>query len=160
MSASMISGVETGAKSPSIAVLIALAEALGTSLSQLIGDGPPREGTLLRLSKADQRTVTDRGGVSREHFEPAIEGSRLEFVRFVLPPNASTDELAPHAAGSLEHAHVSIGSVEIWAGEQRISADEGDTVVFHADQRHGYRNTGAGTAAIYVVVEPTDRRPD
>jgi quercetin dioxygenase-like cupin family protein len=150
----MISGVEHGAKSPSISVLVALAEALGTSLSQLIDGGEPRAGSLLRLTKADQRIVTDPSGVSREHFEPGIEGSRLEFVRFVLPPGSTTNELAPHALGSLEHAHVSHGSVEIWAGTDHIAASAGDTVVFNADQGHGYRNTGRSEAAVYVVVEP------
>ena len=154
VSASMISGIENDAKSPSIGTLMALAQALGMSLSQLVDDTPARSGALLHLRKTEHRIVRDANGVSREQFEPAIEGSRLEFVRFVLPPQGTTGDLAPHAPGSLEHAHISTGTVEVWAGEQVIVAEEGDTVVFQADQRHGYRNMGGSETAIYVVVEP------
>ena len=157
VSASMISGIENDAKSPSIGTLMALAQALGMSLSQLVDDTPRRSGGLLRLPKSAHRIVTDASGVSREHFEPSIEGSRLEFVRFVLPPQGATGDLAPHAPGSLEHAHVSAGSAEVLAGDESITAEEGDTVVFQADQRHAYRNTGPGELAIYVVVEPPAR---
>ena len=154
ISASMISDTEHGTKSASIAVLVALAESLGTTLSQLLGEGEQRMPSMLHLVAADQRAVVDRSGARREHFEPSIEGSQLEFLRFVLPPRTDTGDLGAHQAGSIEHAHVSSGSVEIWAGPEQTVAQTGDTVVFRADQRHGYRNTAPVEASIYVIIEP------
>ncbi|MGZ3561544.1 MAG: helix-turn-helix domain-containing protein [Vulcanimicrobiaceae bacterium] len=155
ISASMISDTEHGTKSASISVLVALAEALGTTLSALLGEGEPRQPSMLHLSRAEQRVVINPNGARREHFEPPVAGSRLEFLRFVLPAGADTGDLVPHA-GSIEHAHISSGVVEAWSGSERIVAQAGDTIVFRSDQRHGYRNAGDVEASLYVVIEPED----
>lgn len=155
VSASMISDVERGAKSPSINVLVALSEALGTTPSQLLAGGESAAATMLRVAKTQQRVVVNETGARREHFEPTIQGSRLEFLRFVLPAGADTGDLPPHRHGGIEHAHVSSGTIEAFAGGERTVVRAGDTVVFPAGQTHRYRNTGKREASIYVVIEPS-----
>lgn len=151
----MISDIERGAKSPSLNVVIALSEALGVTPSQLLASDEPANSGIIRLAKANQRVVISAAGARREHFQPGLEGSRLEFLRFVLPVGAGTGELPPHKHGGMEHAHVSSGTVEACVGAERLIARAGDTIVFPAGQRHSYRNVGKREAAIYVVIEPT-----
>lgn len=153
VSPSMVSEAERGAKTPSIAVLIALAEALGISLSQLVADEASR-GPIELVARADHRVLVDPSGVRREHLGPTVAGSHLEFIRFVLPPGSDTGQLGAHQAGSIEHAHVASGTVEIRVAGERRRAQTGDSVVFPADQPHGYANAGPGEASVYVVVEP------
>lgn len=153
VSPSMVSEAERGAKTPSIAVLIALAEALGISLTQLVEPESSR-GPIHVLPRADHRVLTDKTGVRREHLGPALKGSQLEFVRFVLPAGAETGALSAHQAGSIEHAHVAEGAIEVRVAGERIRAATGDSLVFPADQVHGYANIGTGQALVYVVVEP------
>jgi transcriptional regulator with XRE-family HTH domain len=153
VSPSMVSEAENGAKMPSIAVLIALAEALGISLTQLVGKESSR-GPIHVLARADHRVLTDRNGVRREHLGTNVTGSVVEFVRFVLPAGAETGLLSSHQPGSIEHAHVAQGRVEIRVSGERIRAVAGHSIVFPADQAHGYENIGNTEATIYVVVEP------
>jgi transcriptional regulator with XRE-family HTH domain len=151
VSASMISDTERGAKSPSISVLIALAEALGTTPSQLLIEGDVKAPRMLHVSKSDRGVVTNANGVRREHFEPAVKGSRLEFLRFTLAAGADSGDLPPHRKRGIEHAHVAAGTVEVRAAGERTIVRAGDTVVFPAGQTHGYRNAGKREAAVYVV---------
>lgn len=157
ISPSMVSEAERGAKTPSIAILIALAEALGISLTQLVEKESSR-GPVLVLRRNEQRTLTDPSGVRREHLGPSVAGSHLEFVRFVLPAGTDTGTLGAHLAGSVEHAHVAAGTVEVRVSGERIRAETGDSIVFPADQAHAYANLGPGEASVYVVLEPLEVR--
>jgi transcriptional regulator with XRE-family HTH domain len=157
VSPSMVSETERGAKTPSIAVLMALAEALGISLTRLLEKDASR-GPVRVLARADHRVVVDRSGVRREHLGPTASGSRLEFVRFVLPAGTETGMLSAHHAGSIEHVHVAEGTVEVRISGEHVRAAQGDSVVFPADQAHGYANVGKGEATMYVVVEPMGPR--
>lgn len=153
VSPSMVSEAERGAKTPSIAVLIALAEALGISLTQLVEKESSR-GPIRVLARADHRVLVDRSGVRREHLGPRVAGSQLEFVRFVLPAGTETGALSGHQTGSIEHAHVEGGTVEVRVSGERIRAEAGASIVFPANQVHGYANLGTEEAIVYVVVEP------
>jgi transcriptional regulator with XRE-family HTH domain len=153
VSPSMVSEAERGTKTPSIAVLIALSEALGISLTQLV-EAESSRGPIHFLPRADHRVLTDETGVRREHLGPTLKGSHLEFVRFVLPAGAETGALSAHQAGSIEHAHVAEGTIEVRVAGERMRAAKGDSIVFPADQGHGYANVGASEATVYVVVEP------
>jgi transcriptional regulator with XRE-family HTH domain len=153
VSPSMVSEAERGAKTPSIAVLIALAEALGISLTQLIEKGSSR-GPIHLLARADHRVLVDPSGVRREHLGSRVTGSHLEFVRFVLPPGTETGPLSGHQTGTIEHAHIAEGTIEVRICDERIHAETAASIVFPADQVHGYANRGTEEATIYVVSEP------
>lgn len=150
----MISEVEHGTKSPSIAVLMALAEALGATVSELIEAGNPHRPSMLLLRHGDAPAVVDRNGVRREHLEPGVKGSRLEFVRYVLPP-ATEITIPAHAEGSIDHAQVIRGILTVWAGDESLEAEAGDTVVFSSDRPHGCRNAGSTEAALTLIIERT-----
>src|SRR5215471_9546415 len=87
VSSSMISDIERGAKSPTISTLAVLAAALGTPIRALV-ETPAATARRIRVVRgARRRTRIDRGtGAARQDFGPAIAGSRVEFLRYVVPP--------------------------------------------------------------------------
>jgi len=58
--------------------------------------------------------------------EPAALGSRIDFVRYQVPPFTSLGRPASaHASGTVEHMHVASGSVRVTVGDEtaELSAD-------------------------------------
>ena len=85
ISPSMISDIERGAKSPTVTTVVRLAQALGVSASALIdgGTGPTPHIRVLRRGQG-------AGGEHPAPWEslgPAAHGSRIDFVRYQIPPS-------------------------------------------------------------------------
>src|SRR4051812_24463232 len=138
--------LESGAANPTLAVLIKVARALQVRLEELI-EPPRRVGRLYRAATLPSRT---RGAVTvRKLLPETIAG--LEIERMELPPRAAMTGV-PHTAGTREYLTCERGQIELGAGGATFLLDPGDVVVFRGDQKHGYRNPGAGTAIAYSVV--------
>src|SRR5579871_4023636 len=86
VSSSMISDVERASKSPTISTLAALSKALEMPLSTLVESQEP---TRMRVVKASERQwLVEAGtGAKRDRFMPAVAGSEVEFLRYVVPPH-------------------------------------------------------------------------
>jgi transcriptional regulator with XRE-family HTH domain len=156
----MLSQVERGETSPTIAVAERIAAGLDLTLSQL-----------LRLDESDGVTVVRRderragGARSRGHgyevLTPPIPGQRAEVSLHTLRPGAATggpDDPPMHEPGSRETAVVVDGSLRfVCAGVQHDLA-EGDAVTFDADIPHHFENPGRGDARFYAIVAAGLRR--
>ena len=160
VSAPMLSQVERGETSPTIAVASRIAAGLELTLSQL-----------LRLDEADGVTVVRRserrgGGSARaghtyEIVTPPLPGQRAEVSCHLLAAGASTGgpgDPPMHEAGSRETATVTDGRVRLVVGEAHYDLDEGDTVTFDADLPHHFENPAAGEARFMSVVSAGLRR--
>jgi XRE family transcriptional regulator, regulator of sulfur utilization len=138
--------LESGTANPTLAVLVSVAQALQIRLEELI-EPPRRIGRLYRASALPSRT---RGAVTvRKLLPETIAGMEME--RMELPPGAAMSGV-PHTPGTREYLTCERGQVELSAGGERFELAPGDVVVFHGDQRHGYRNLGASVAVAYSVV--------
>jgi XRE family transcriptional regulator, regulator of sulfur utilization len=138
--------LESGAANPTLAVLINVAQALQVRLEELI-EPPRRSG---RLYPAASLPVRRGGDVTvRKLLPETIAG--LEIERMELPPGGSMSGI-PHTPGTREYLTCERGQVELSAGGERWTLGSGDVVVFKGDQKHGYRNPGAGVAVAYSVV--------
>ncbi len=160
VSAPMLSQVERGETSPTLAVATRIAAGLELTLSQL-----------LRLDEADGVTVVPRserrgGGARRsghtyEIVTPPLPGQRAEVSEHVLAAGASTGgpgDPPMHEAGSRETAVVTHGSVRLVVGEANYDLDEGDSVTFDADLPHHFENPMNGEARFLSVVSAGLRR--
>jgi len=159
VSAPMLSQVERGETSPTLAVANRIAAGLELRLSQL-----------LRLDEGDSVTVVRRderrrgGGASGHSFEiltPPLPGQRAELSRHVLAPGASTGgegDPPMHEPGSREIAHVEVGTVTLHVDDTEVELAAGDTVTFDADLRHRFENPGPGEAVLLAVVSAGLRR--
>lgn len=155
VSASMISDVERGAKSPTVATLAALAGALAVPLSALVDPSP--DGTRLRVVRAAERVrLRDpASGMRSEDLGPAVAGSRVRFLRVAVPPRARAGPFDAHAPGTIEHVLVASGAIALTLGTERATLATGDSCSCRADAPHAFDNSdGAEEAVLYVVSEP------
>ena len=160
VSAPMLSQVERGETSPTLAVASRIAHGLELSLSQL-----------LRLDESEGVTVVRRderrpgGAHSRGHtyeiLTPAIPGQRAEVSSHTIAPGASTGgpgDPPMHEAGSRETALVTQGRVRLVCAGTEYDLDEGDTVTFDADLPHHFDNLETEEARLFAVVSAGLRR--
>lgn len=150
----MLSDIERGAKSPTIALLAAISEGLGVSLSALIDGGGSPSSISAQVIRADlQRTMYDPSGVQRTNLGMLHDDSTVEFVRFKLPPRTVSGTFAPHKPGTLERIHIEQGTLDVFFGDQRVTLRAGDTLSYEAAVSHSFANVSGRIAILYLVNE-------
>jgi XRE family transcriptional regulator, regulator of sulfur utilization len=158
VSAPMLSQVERGETSPTLAVAERIAAGLDLSLSQL-----------LRLDEADGvrivRAAERRSGGGRRHryevLTPPLPGQRAEVSLHTLQPGAATggpDDPPMHEPGSRETAVVAEGRLRLVCGGIAHELRTGDAVTFDSDLPHHFENPGDEPARFYAVVAAGLRR--
>jgi transcriptional regulator with XRE-family HTH domain len=160
VSAPMLSQVERGETSPTLAVAERIAAGLELSLSQLLrldeGDGV----TVVRASERAQGGARSRGH-RYEVLTPPLPGQRAEISLHVLRPGAATgglDDPPMHEPGSRETAVVAEGRLRLVCGGAEHDLEEGDAVTFDSDLPHHFENPGDEMARFYAVVAAGLRR--
>jgi transcriptional regulator with XRE-family HTH domain len=158
VSAPMLSQVERGDTSPTLAVAQKIAAGLDLTLSQL-----------LRLDE-DRHIVVVRGGEGRtrrrrghrvEELTPPLPGQRADVSVHTLAPGAATgaaDDPPMHEPGSRETAVVVEGTAELFIDGQRHELTQGDSVTFDADLPHHFENNGETEARLIAVIAAGLRR--
>jgi XRE family transcriptional regulator, regulator of sulfur utilization len=158
VSAPMLSQVERGETSPTLAVASRIAAGLELTLSQLLRLDESEGVTVVR---APERLGVRRGGHSYEVATPALPGQRAELTIHTLAPGAATggpDDPPMHEPGSRETAVVLDGGIEIYIDGQRHELVAGDSVTFDADLPHHFENNGETAARLIAVVAAGLRR--
>jgi transcriptional regulator with XRE-family HTH domain len=154
VSSSMISDVERASKSPTISTLAALAKALEMPLSTLVES---REPVRIRVVKASERRwlVESGSGAKRDHFVPAVAGSEVDFLRYVVPPHTLAGPFPAHEPGTIEHVYVAAGALRVTLGNDVADLQAGDSCSCYPDLPHGFDNRdGQIPAELIIVVEP------
>jgi transcriptional regulator with XRE-family HTH domain len=161
VSAPMLSQVERGETSPTLAVAARIANGLELRLSQLLrlDEG----GTVAIVRAGDRRPGTSDGasGHRAEILTPPLPGQRAELSRHVLAPAAVTGgpgDPPMHEPGSRESALVQEGRVVLRIDGERYELAAGDCVTFDADLPHHFENPGSDDAVLLAVVSAGLRR--
>jgi transcriptional regulator with XRE-family HTH domain len=152
ISASMISDIERGTKSPTVITVVRLAQALGVSAAALIdgGAGPAPRIRVLRRGEAASGEHPARW----QSLGPAASGSRIDFVRYQIPPATVLGPSAAHTPGTVEHVHVAAGTVRVTVGDETAELAAGDSCSCRTDAPHGVENPDpSAEALIYLIVE-------
>jgi XRE family transcriptional regulator, regulator of sulfur utilization len=160
VSAPMLSQVERGETSPTLAVATRIATGLELRLSQLLRLD---EGGSVTIVRANERAGggNTRRGHRFEVMTPAQPGQRSELSRHTLVPGGATgavDDPPMHEPGSRETALVERGSVVLVCDGQRYELSEGDCVTFDADLPHHFENPTDVRASFLAVVSAGLRR--
>jgi XRE family transcriptional regulator, regulator of sulfur utilization len=152
VSAPMLSQVERGEASPTLAVATRIAGGLDLTLSQLLRLDEDRH---LVITRRGEGRTRDSSGHRVEELSPGLPGQRAEVSLHSLDPGAATGgpgDPPIHAPGSRETLHVESGTVVLWIDGDEHELSEGDSATFDADLPHHVENPGKKEARLLAVV--------
>jgi transcriptional regulator with XRE-family HTH domain len=161
VSAPMLSQVERGETSPTLAVAARIASGLELTLSQLLRLDEGASVAIVRPADRRPGTSDPRSGHQAEILTPPLPGQRAELSRHVLRAQAVTGgpgDPPMHEPGSRETALVQEGQVVLEIDGERYELQAGDCVTFDADLPHHFENPGSDDAVLLAVVSAGLRR--
>src|SRR5213592_1633130 len=148
VSAPMLSQVERGETSPTLAVAARIAGGLELTLSQLLRLDEDRHVVVVRKGEGRKRR---RAGHRVEELTPPLPGQRADVSRHRLDPGAVTGgpgDPPIHEPGSRETAVVIDGMTTLVIDGQRHELRTGDSVTFDADLAHHFENSSNDPAEL------------
>lgn len=160
VSAPMLSQVERGETSPTLAIANRIAAGLELRLSQLLRLDEDGAVTIVRAAQR-QRGGNTRRGHRFEVLTSGDPGQRSDLSRHTLAPGGATgahDDPPRHEPGSRETSLVERGSPVLVCDGQRYELREGDCVTFDADLPHHFENPGEDVAVLLAVLSAGLRR--
>jgi len=158
VSAPMLSQVERGETSPTLAVAERIAGGLELTLSQLLRLD---EGGHVLVIRAGERRGRRHRGHRTEELTPPLPGQRADVSRHVLDPGAATgrrEDPPLHEPGARETAVVLAGEPTLLIDDERHDLAAGDSVTFDADLPHRFVNEGEEPAELLAVLSAGLRR--
>jgi len=158
VSAPMLSQVERGETSPTLAVAEKIAAGLELTLSQLLRLD---EGEHVSVSRAGRRRRYERGGHRFEELTPPLPGQRVDVSLHTLAAGGSTggpSDPPMHEPGSRETAVVLTGVLALVVDGTRHELRAGDSVTFDADLPHHFENDGEEATRFIAVIAAGLRR--
>ena len=135
LSKSMISKIENNRTVPSVAALVKLAKALGTSISNLLEhDGWEKAIVTSRKQAEKSMTLTEKG---YSFFPYASEYHEKNMQPFLF--TAKKGKVQPHQVSheGEEFIYVLEGEMEMQVGETTFTLKTGDSLYFNSLQKHG-----------------------
>ena len=158
VSAPMLSQVERGETSPTLAVAGRIAAGLDLTLSQLLRLDETHHVVVVRAGEGRAR---EREGHHTEELTPPLPGQRADVSRHVLAAGASTggtDDPPIHEPGARETAIVLAGELTLVIDGNARTLAAGDSVTFDADLPHHFENRTDEPAEFIAVVAAGLRR--
>lgn len=152
VSRSMLSAIERGESSPTVAILWNLTQALNIDFSGLL-DGNPRDASPIReVIRKDQTPIIlsqGEGCKIRILSAPETVGD-VEVYDLEFGPNGLLDS-DPHRSGCVENLTVFEGEILVTSDGIEETVRSGDTVRYVADRPHSIRAISAKARAILIV---------
>jgi len=148
-SESLISKIENGQASPSLAMLHRIAVTLDINIAVLTTEEAPGEGP---VRPNGERPVIRAGGISLERITLPKRGGLLQANIHIVAPGEASDGLIEHVGE--EVGFVLEGTLELVLGSERHLIQAGDAFYFSSQTPHGYRNVGKVVARIFWANTP------
>ena len=149
VSRSMLAQIERGEVNPTISLLWKIANGYKVSFTTLV-ESQLEAVAVLRCGDVAP-LVEDEGRYVNYPVFPFHEGTLFETYRIVIEPGGALSA-QPHLGGAEEYITVFAGQVEIGVGEETFALGKGDSIRFAADVVHAYRNVGAETAELSMLI--------
>jgi transcriptional regulator with XRE-family HTH domain len=146
---SLISKIEKGNATPSLATLHRLAVALDTNIAALTSPAEPSSGPVMRQG---ERPVVRGAGIALERIVLPSRNGLLQANVHILEPGQGSDGQIEHIGE--EVGYVLEGTVELTLRSASYILHTGDAFTFPSETPHGYRNAGDAIARILWVNTP------
>ena len=152
VSKSMLSQIERNETNPTIATVWRLAEALGTTIDDIVR-GEESGNSLTVVGRASIPVLNDaKGNYSLRVLGPASLVNNMEWYELIMKPGGKMVS-TPHTAHTTEHLTVFSGEFDVTAGEEIERVKPGETARYDADQPHQIKNgTNTEARALLVVL--------
>lgn len=139
ISQAMLSRLETGAVSPSLETLAAVAKAIGTEIAALFRDVGPRPSDAQHVKKGEGLEVVRRGTKRGHtyHLLAADRGPRKSFEPFLISLNDESEIFPDFEHPGTEMIYVLEGSLRYRHGDESYLLKAGDTLTFSGEVPHG-----------------------
>ncbi len=160
VSAPMLSQVERGETSPTLAVATRIASGLELTLSQLLRLDESGAVSVVRAAERLQGG-SGRRGHAYEVVTPPLPGQRAEVAFHTLAPGAATGgpgDPPMHEPGARETTVVLEGALRLLCDGEAHDLSAGDSVTFDADLPHHFENPHDEDARFLAVVAAGLRR--
>ncbi len=155
VSKAMLGQIERGESSPTIATLWKIATGFDTSFSRLVNNSEPLEAKVALINANLTRKPLAEDGMVVAVLQPFQPELGFEWFEITFPENY--ERLSePHQIGVTEFISVLKGNISIQINGHWQELSEGETLRFPADQIHGYRTNGTGTAVVHCIMHYAD----
>ena len=148
VSRSMVSQIERGESSPTVATLWNLTQALQVDFAGLL-EGRAEPGIVVMRAAAAPVIHVRGKGVSIRILSPAAAVGGHEVYDLVVAPGGAL-ESEPHSPGCREQLRVIEGALRVVSGEEDSRLGPGDTARYPADRPHAIRAEGGARALLIV----------
>lgn len=149
LSTNALSMIERGRTSPSVSTLYKLAEALDVPITAFFRLEPPKQ-DIVFCPLGERKLVPIPDGKWMGLGGEAFTG-RVEPFMLTLEPGASSGPFGMLHSGS-EFVLCMSGQIEYEVEGQRYNLKPGDSLIFAAQHRHRWRNSGSDTAQAVIVL--------
>ena len=147
LSINAISQIERGENSPTVSTLHRLASALDVNIATFFQEETKQTAVLV---KRNQGLRSRNDGVLMESLGIGLFNQQMEPFRLVIQPGSGNLEHPVSHSGE-EFVHCLDGDIEYSVGDRLVFLEPGDSLLFDADQPHGYRNRTRNQTTILMV---------
>jgi len=152
VSRAMLSKVERGEKSPTLAIIVRIAKGLNVSMSTLMG-AEPDPALVAVIRRANRLAFKDpETGFERHNLSPTHLDNDLEFLLHRIPPGESSGELPPYKVPTEKYLVVHEGQLTVRTGEANYVLGTGDSFYFDVRESYRFINAGKVPCAYYLVI--------
>lgn len=149
---SYLSKVERGRSTPSIAIALRIADALGVDAAEIFVESDSDAAGPVTVERAAHRITPGPDG--RPVYDPvaaALSGKQMH--PFVVHPSEETGELVHHDGD--EFVYVLAGTVALTVDDTESTLETGDSAYFSATRPHRLRSTSPAPATALIVTTVT-----
>ncbi|MFF3768185.1 helix-turn-helix domain-containing protein [Streptomyces sp. NPDC001922] len=145
LSPAHLSRLETGLRQPSLPVLLALARAYGTTVSELLGERPPAPDSVIRAARAEPAEAE-----GWTYWQTGAPGRAMQALRVHVPAGGPQGDLVRVHPGE-EWIHVLGGRLRLTLGDSAEILEPGDSAHFDSLTPHRIAAVSAGGADLLFV---------
>lgn len=154
VTSSLISQIESGKAYPSIVTLKNIAEALQTTVGELIGENENFVQHPLLKSRERRFAKKNQNGTSSYLLSYHIPSKRIEPYIIQFKKDSDSTEIMTSSFPGQEFCFVLKGSFQATVNQKNYTLKEGDSFYFHSSRPHLFKNTSGEKAELLWIITP------